>query len=462
MPDNADSAIAKVFPARLVLHADERATPAQLLALAKGKALDPSIFDDERFSPFYWTAEISSNRLDAYTTRMHPTSLKNYAEDAKRGVSFQDSHQSDGIHRTFAQSLAGRYYGPGNQARPDGIAAVEADFYSLLGLDLAIDTYVNKVRAGLTKDVSIGFYGGLYRCSICQRDMRDYSDWSNYCPHYPGQKVAILDPKTGKPTDERDTVEASIEGAHLAEVSGVYDGATPEASILVVKARELADAGKLDPKEARFIEDRYRVRLPGMAPVHAVGIDLRARPSGGAAPTLTPQEEPMTFEEQLRALLTEHGVPESADALAHVRTLLGDQRARIQAATAEREELLRGALATVGLPCEGEDLLAAIRGHEPALATLRREAKYGGDWHKALIAEAAAEGVRALGQKFTEDRRKALAALAPDDLMERRDTWREMGDARLPGGRQTTDETQGGGGTPRPAPVPIAAYRQQG
>ena len=111
MPDNQ---VAQLFPARLLLDAEERATPAQLTALARTKALDPSIFDDERFAPFFWTAEISNNRLDAYFTRMAPSSLKNYAEDAKRGVSFQDSHQTDGIHRTFGQSLGARYYGPGN------------------------------------------------------------------------------------------------------------------------------------------------------------------------------------------------------------------------------------------------------------------------------------------------------------------------------------------------------------
>ena len=45
--------------------------------------------------------------------------------------------------------------------------------------------------AGITKDVSVGFYGGTYRCLVCGRDMRDYSDWSNYCPHWPGQKIAV-------------------------------------------------------------------------------------------------------------------------------------------------------------------------------------------------------------------------------------------------------------------------------
>ncbi len=430
----SDTQVAQIFPARLILEADTRATPAQLLAAAKGKALDPTVFDDERFTPFFWTAEISSNRLDAYSTRMAPSSLKNYAEDAKAGISFQDSHMTDGVHRTFGQSLGARYFGPGNKQRPEGIAAVEADFYSLLGLDGAIDAYVNKVRAGITKDVSIGFHGGTYRCSICDRDMRDYTDWQNYCPHYPGQKVAILDPKTGKPTEERQTVEAAIEDAHLAETSGVYDGATPEASILVIKARELADAGKLDPKEARFIEDRFRVRIPGMAPVHAVGLDLRARQSG-----TTPKEVPdMTLEEQLRALATEIGVPEGTDILAHVRTLATDTGARIATAVTARDEQVRNALAAIGLTAEGDDLVAAIRAHEATITTLRTNANYGADWHKRLIEEAASEAVRALGDKFTEQRKAALSRLSPEDLIESRDKWKEMGDALLPGGRKTT------------------------
>ncbi|HEY8601865.1 MAG TPA: hypothetical protein VIL85_25790 [Thermomicrobiales bacterium] len=455
----SDTQVAQVFPARLLLEADTRATPAQLLAAAKGKALDPTVFDDERFTPFFWTAEISSNRLDAYSTRMAPSSLKNYAEDAKAGISFQDSHMTDGVHRTFGQSLGARYFGPGNKQRPEGIAAVEADFYSLLGLDGLIDAYVNKVRAGITKDVSIGFYGGTYRCSICDRDMRDYTDWQNYCPHYPGQKVAILDGKTGKPTGERQTVEAAIEDAHLAETSGVYDGATPEASILVIKAKELADAGKLDPKEARFIEDRYRVRIPGMAPAFAVGLDLRARQSGT---TPTPKEgTAMTLEEQLRALAAEIGVPEGGDIVAHVRTLATDTGSRIATAVTARDEQVRGALAHIGLTSEGDDVVAVIRANAPTLTALRENAKYGEAWRTKLIGEAADEATRALGEKFTKERRDALAKLSPEELIERRDTWAEMGDALLPGGRKTVNgETETTGQRPaHGAPVPLAAYR---
>lgn len=426
--------LAQTFPAHLLLPT-ERATVAQLTAAAQARAQDPSLLTAENL--VFWTAEISNNRLDAYYTRMMPSTLKNFTEDAKAGVSFQDAHLTDGMHRTLGQSIGARYFGPGSQARPEGIAAVEADFYGVLGVDPAIDSYVNKVRMGLTKDVSVGFYGGWYRCSICDKDMRDYADYTNYCPHYPGQKIAVLDPKTQKKTDERVAVEAGIEDARLAEASGVYDGATPEASVLYIKARELADAGRLTPKEARWIEQRYRVRIPGADHIHAVGIDLRAGKAGTPPPA---KEASMTLEEQLRALAADLGLPEGEEIIPHLRTRLEDTQGRVATAVAARDEQVRGALGAIGLTAEGDDLPGAIRSYGDALAAQKRQATYGAAWHKALIAEAAAEGVRALGsEKFTDQRRKALDSLTPEELIERRDTWAEMGDALLKGGRATRE-----------------------
>ena len=69
-----DSPIAQVFPARLVLQAETRATAAQLTTLARQKALDPTIFDDERYTPFFWTAEISNSRLMRSETSTPPLS----------------------------------------------------------------------------------------------------------------------------------------------------------------------------------------------------------------------------------------------------------------------------------------------------------------------------------------------------------------------------------------------------
>src|SRR5262249_7733673 len=48
---------------------------------------------------------------------------------------------------------------------------------------------------------------------------------------------------------------ARIVDAHLSEYSAVYDGACPGAAIL--KAYQEQDAGRLTPKQARFLENRY-------------------------------------------------------------------------------------------------------------------------------------------------------------------------------------------------------------
>src|SRR5690348_8122017 len=98
------------FPARVLLVDETRATPDELLTKAKAGALDASIF--EEFTPLFWSSEISNNTLDAYSTRMMPSTLRNYAAEAEAGVSFQDSHAVDGLVRTFGQSIGGRYTGP--------------------------------------------------------------------------------------------------------------------------------------------------------------------------------------------------------------------------------------------------------------------------------------------------------------------------------------------------------------
>lgn len=172
----------------------------------------------------------------------------------------------------------------------------------------------------------------------------------------------------------------------------------------------------------------------------------------------------MTLEEQLRALLADHGLAEGGDLVAFVRDLADGSASRVTTALATRDEQVRGALATIGLASEGDDLLVAIRSQADTLAAQRRDAGHGAAWHKALIKEAAAEAVRALGNKWTPERAQALEGLAPEELIERRDSWAEMGDALLKGGRATVEgDPPNNAALPdnrRPERViPLSAYR---
>jgi len=411
-----DDLIAQNFPAHIHLGTD-RATPAQLQKKLSDVVRDPAILD--QYPPVFWTAEISSNTTDAYATRMAPSTLKNFAADATAGVAFQNAHRTDDQDHTLGRSLMARYIGPNAEGRPDGVAAVEADFYTLRGLKPSADMFLNDMMAGIANDVSVGFHGGWYRCALCNRDMFDYSDWQNACPHVPGMRYPVFD-KAGKATDERVLATADIEDARLAEVSTVYSGATPGASILIVKARQLSDAGKLDPERARILEARYRINLPGAHRAFAGFTPSKEAPVGE---TVTQERTPAT-EERATPPTEERAI-----------------ETRIAAATTAREGDIRAALATVGLSCEGDDLLAAIRSQGASLTELRARADDGTAYRADLITQVLDEGVRAFGPDYERDQEKAeLEGLPLASIKRRQANYAKVAAKTFPGGRQTTEE----------------------
>jgi outer membrane murein-binding lipoprotein Lpp len=291
-----------------------RATATELLELARSKAaIDPSIFEDR--PPFFWQAEISNNRVDAYFTRMAPSTLQNFAADATAGVSFQNSHATNKLG--FGRSLLGQFVGPGG----NGVSRCLADFYTIPGLrlhDVSTDDFILGVRAGIVSDVSVGFYGGEFRCNICGRDMM--RDWD--CTHIPGfeYEVATTPQRADSPVQTVMAI-AWIENAHLGEVSAVYDGACPGAAIL--KAQSEAENGRINPTHARLIEARYRIRLPeprttvrgatiNTLVVTTPAVEITApAPLGRAAepaPT-TPEAAPVAADEAHERAAAEAGAP---------------------------------------------------------------------------------------------------------------------------------------------------------
>lgn len=455
MPEMQHDDNAGVFPVRLLLP-QERLTLETLTSKAIERAPNAAMF--ETHEPVFWTVEASNTRLDSYSTHMDVSTLKNYAADAAEGVSFQDGHLTDGLVRTLGSSIVSRYIGPNAAGRDPGVAAVEVDFYTLLGIDPAIDSFVSKAQAGLVRDVSVGFYGGWYHCDLCDRDMQDYSDWSNYCPHIPGMRYPVYDAQ-GKPTKERVLATAGVMDAHLAEVSGVYSGSTPEASILAIKARQLADAGKIDRDVARYIARRYRIKLAGTDPTFpGATIPKEATPVGEVNDeTRTPEQ------------IERRGIEQGAETRARADLLN------------EWKPLVLDACRAAGITVpEGEDIAPHLR----ALATVATEraaeiarltplADDGKKYRADLIADALAEGQRALGNDFAPETYRTVLDAAPLDTIKRfKADWTKAGDTLLKGGRSTLEEGDTGhtdppkqedearaAGTKREVPVPMSAYR---
>lgn len=361
--------------------------PSPLLALAKGRALDPSIFDE--FPPYLWQSEISSDRMDAYYTVMDPdTTLPNYAADAQAGVAVLIGHDSRAAPTGY--SLTGTL-------ESGAVTRVLSDAYAIQ--DAATAPLINKLRAGVIRDVSVGFStrGATCQCSICQRDM--WRDWK--CWHIPGVRYKRTDNPEDAVSDPNGALCAGrIVGAHLSEYSLVYDGATPGAAVL--QAQRAAEAGRLKPIDIRAIEARYKLHLPDRR-VQSQGVTMAKeletdRDASGAAPIDV---------RALQALVEGSGAPKDATIEQGVRWLTDQVRELTPLAAAGRQ------------------------------------------YRTDLIDAAEREAVRAFGAEKGAAKRSLLTALALGDIKELTVSWREIGDAALKGGRATNDDT----GAPETATV---------
>lgn len=372
--------------------------------------------DEERFE---FTAEASNNSLDYYYTHMTPATLANLATDARAGVQFLDSHDSRNLG--YGRTFGGRVEVDAN-SRPDwttfrreGVELPIAppteyqraliDIFTIPGIRFgggltygSTDDFIRAVRAGLARDVSIGFYGGEWRCDICGNDYRSYEA----CRHFAGAVYGI-----GESGERRVLATVSIDGARLGELSAVYDGATPGA--MIRKAERAARAGEIEPETKRLLEARYRVELP--ARVLSAGVDVSK--SGRSAAGGKGMDVQQLFD----------------DARAAVTETLGREM--------EPGEAIRH------LASEVTRLEGALSDAQAETQRLAPLADDGRAYRADLVADALAEGVRAYGEDFAEETYRVVLESAPLATVKRmRDDWARIAAKRFPGGRQTVDEEE--------------------
>jgi hypothetical protein len=328
--------------------------------------------DEDPNSLFLWDAEISNDLLDSHFTHMDEKTLRNYAAETEEGVAFLKGHNWKEL--PIGYSVSGTFDETGTKQR------VVSGFYTVRGLP-ETDDLIKRMVSGLLRDVSVGFHGGTMRCDICQQDFWD-------CRHYPGLKY---EEKKG---DTVTTLLATytIEDAHLSEVSGVFDGSTPEAMIL--KAQRGAKSGDLTLQQIQQLEQRYRISLPDKKIFSVPPV---------------PKGEAKMNEKQLARLkeivIASGVVPEDA-----------------------RENI------------DEETLLVFADKLVSRIKTLEPQAADGVRYREDLVKEALAEGVRAQGADFDATLYEATLKASPLTVVKRmRDDWKKFADAALKGGRQSVD-----------------------
>jgi hypothetical protein len=292
--------------------------------------------------------------------------------------------------------------------------------------------FVDRMRAGLTRDVSVGFKGGQMMCSICGKQMFRWfrSNDKEPCWHMPGVEYDLTD-KDGNPTGKRAVAIGQIEDAGLGEVSAVHDGATPNAGILGLKARALAERGLLTRDERDRVIARYGLELPG----------------GGSWPGLTTGGGRTMPNENERTIA-------QADVDSAVRDALTRERAE------SRQRLVTALQAAGRSVGEGDDLIAHIDALGVRVRELSAQADDGKQYRTDLISSTLEEGVRAFGKSFDEQgERTELDSLPLERVKARLERYQKLGDDVFgEGGRSTT---AGDGKTPATPPVTAIGSRRR-
>lgn len=401
----------------------------ELLALAKDRAPDASIFAEH--PPVFYDALVSQKVIDCYSTMMMRSTLKNYAADAgapPSGVAFQDSHTYNGMQKTLGRSVEGRFL----QGRGDNVDRTIVTFFTQPTLTPLMQEFVDRMRSGLAADVSVGFLGGRTVCSICGGEMFGWwygRESDNMCWHYPGVEYAVKD-EDGKKTGERQIAIGQIEDAHLSEVSTVFDGATPGAGIIGMKARAALERGFLPDEVRSVLEQRYQIEI-------ASGTRLFLPVPATVATT---RESNITIARAVAGLSTDR--EDSMPTEDKAKTFTQDEIDRaIATARAEVTAPLRDAIRATGIEMNGdEDLALPIARLAEKIRTLTPQAKDGERYRDDLIEQTLNEGVRAYGDKFDKDAERAEMRLISIDGIKRRLALLEpLADDIFKGGRATED-----------------------
>ena len=210
--------------------------------------------DDENEDEDYVVrAAISSDIVDEHETRMDiNTTLPNFVKEANRGVPTMDSHNKKLGVGVTSQSMLKENIVLANLSVVRGVTfGADASY-------LDSDTLIRMIKKKVVTDVSVGAYGGIFRCNICDADM--WRSWD--CYHWPGVTYIIEEEGSDKKREIK--CVPVIEDAHLGEVSFTYGGSNPDAKIMA-RAAQHAEDGLLSSKHIVHINRMF-----------SAGLDLRS------------------------------------------------------------------------------------------------------------------------------------------------------------------------------------------
>lgn len=359
------------------------------------------------------------NLPTAYSSKISPSLLGKFVQDAENGVPLMLSHDTRKlpVGRSFEASLRTEY-----DHEKGEILSVYGSFFMPLGIatevSMSTDDLAKRIDSGVLTDTSIGFTAKKWDCSICGNDIRNYL----VCPHVPGKKYMIE--RNGVNYEETCYVIVGADGnGELLENSLVYQGACDRASIkqnFSANVRENITGSKLhlvdDFKDIPVSATIYQYYTKDGS-VLLTDTDER---TGGAEYLRKKGVEDMELA-QVKEVLQQFGIEfESVGDLSAKLTERNEATTTAEARINELETQLTAAVGAV------EEVKAQLSVKDEIISELTKEnerlsaeAGLAQNYRKDLMDKALELGVRANGNAFnTEVHTKLFSAMSVDELKE--------------------------------------------
>ena len=354
----------------------------RLLALINTRFSRRELTNEELF---IFPSVLSTQAIDAYGTRMAPSTVKRFAQDVSEGVPLMNMHRTGGafeapgelpIGRKFDSLVLGEFIEPGAVGFDDQRGAELLTWnYIVRGIQVSTltnDDIIRAIESGTITDESVGFSlrpDGRMICSICGGNYLDYEA----CSHLAFQEYQIGE----EGSEEAVRCFVWIEDANAVEGSLVYAGATPGA--LIRKAEEFVNT--LDDEVLLQLEDLYQVRLkdPGRK------IDVPAGKVPPEGPDDSPRDAGENPKKEVKRIMN----------VEEIRALLGEfgyTEEEIENMISDREE-------------PSEIVENVLRDMTDQIVELEADALIGRQFRDEMIEKIIRARVQSQGEDFTEEYR---------------------------------------------------------
>lgn len=395
--------------------------------------------------------------------KLSPEILKVMADDAKKGVSFMLNHNWSNWGGIQAVPYGKVFDGAIEQSTEEGeTVSLSLSKYIVRDSEVvdgvSADALIKKIETGVLSDTSIGWGTDTMVCSICGMNY-----WGGKCSHWRGQKYEMADgtTKVCTVTAMPPSVIIPYNNNALYEESIVWDGAYPGAVVAQSKHGDI-----IETPTGNFTVIQDKEELPEGTLFHGY------YHNGDIVTLVKKSDRKKIFssgtdsEKETKQMNEKGGENQMNEKVLKMLETLGVAYKEGETTSEELLDQIAEKFETFSTPLEpvvgevesfmSQEQVKEKLGKDATADEVLRFAKEGQAYHKKVVDDALAMGVKAMGNDFpAETWKNTFATMETQAILDIMKTWEAQAKNAIPTGRQSDPAA----GQQKQASIPDEAFK---